>query len=100
MPLARLQWLFLTLALGLLTALTAILVENHLSVHRSLADLIQAQDLVRTVVRMRNIAAEVTIERTGRQEIQWQAGMRDFARALHPLRTAFAEETTLFEAIK
>ena len=100
MPLAKLQWLFLTLALGLLTALTAILVENHLSVHRSLADLVQAQDLVRTVVHMRNLAADVIIERTGRQEIQWQAGMRDFARSLHPLQTAYAEEIALFEAIK
>jgi signal transduction histidine kinase len=100
MPLARLQWVFLAFALVLLTALTAILVQNHLSVARSLADLMQAQEVVRTVVRMRNIALEATANRTDRQEIQWQAGMREFARALHPLQTAYAEETLLIEAIR
>jgi signal transduction histidine kinase len=99
MPLARLQWLFLAFALSLLAALTAILVQNHLSVARSLADLTQAQEIVRTVVRMRNIAVEVTANRTARQEIQWQAGMREFAHTLHPLQTTFAEETLLIEAI-
>jgi signal transduction histidine kinase len=99
MPLARLQWLFLALALALLTALTAILVQNHLAVARSLTDLMQAQELVRTVARMRNIAVEVTTKRTDRQEIQWQAGMREFGHALHPLQTAVAEETMLIEAI-
>src|SRR5476651_956103 len=100
MPLAKLQWLFLALALALLTALTAILVQNQMAVARSMADLAQAQELLRTVVRMSNIAVEVTTNRTDRQEIQWQAGMREFAHSLHPLQTAFAEEGLLIEAIE
>jgi signal transduction histidine kinase len=99
MLLARLQWLFFAFALALLTALTAILVQNHLAVARSLADLTQAQELARTVVRMRNIAVDFTTSRSDRQEIQWQAGMREFAHTLHPLQTALAEETLLIEAI-
>src|SRR5471030_1341743 len=99
MPLARLQWLFLAFSLALLTALTAILVQNQMAVARSMADLTQAQELLRTVVRMSNIAVEVTIKRTDRQEIQWQAGMREFTDTLHPLQTAFAEETMLIESI-
>jgi len=99
MPLARLQWLLLVLALALLAALTAILVQNQLAVARSLADLTQAQELVRTVVRMRNIAVEVTTNRSARQEIQWQVGMREFARALHPLQTQFVEENLVLNAI-
>src|SRR5471032_1934137 len=99
MPLARLQWLFLAFSLALLTALTAILVQNQIAVARSLADLTQAQELLRTVVRMSNIAVEVTTNLTDRQEIQWQAGMREFAHTLHPLQTAFADQATLIEAI-
>ncbi len=99
MPLARLQWLFFAFALALLTTLTAIMVQNQLAVARSMADLTQAQELLRTVVRMSNIAVEVTTERSDHQEIQWQAGMRDFAQLLHPLQTAFAEEIFLIEAI-
>jgi signal transduction histidine kinase len=99
MPLAKLQWLFLALALALLTALTAILVQNQIAEMRSMADLTQAQELLRTVVRMSNIAVEVTIDRNEREEIQWQAGMREFANSLHPLQTRFAEETMLIESI-
>ena len=99
MPLARLQWLLLVIALALVAALTAILAQNQLAVQRSLADLTQAQELVRTVVRMRNIAAEVTTNRSERHEIQWQAGMREFAHALRPLQTSFAEEHMLLDAI-
>ena len=99
MALVRLQWLFLAIALALLTALTAKMVQNHLAVGRSLADLGQAQALVRTVVRMRNIAVEVTTWRSDRHLIQWQAGMREFGRTLHPLNTAYAEETLLLQAI-
>jgi signal transduction histidine kinase len=100
MPLAKLQWLFLAVALALLTALTVILVQNQMAVARSMADLAQAQELVRTVVRMSNLAVEVAANRTDRQEIQWQAGMREFAQSLHPLQTAFAEEGLLIEAIE
>ncbi len=99
MTLARLQWWFLAFALALLMVLTARLVQNHLAVARSLADLVQAQQLVRTVVRMRTVALDVATNRTARHEIQWQAGMREFAHTLQPMQTAYAEEIFLVEAI-
>ncbi len=100
MTLAKQQWLFLGLALALLVALASVLLLNHLSVARSLNDLTQAQELIRTVVRMRNIAVEVTTERTERQIQQWQAGMREFAHSLTPMRTAFPDEIALMRAIE
>jgi signal transduction histidine kinase len=99
MPLARLQWWFLACALALLTVLTTRLVLNHLAVAQSLADLVQAQQLVRTVVRMRAVALDVAANRTARHEIQWQAGMREFARTLQPMQTAYAEEIFLVDSI-
>jgi len=99
MPLAKLQWLFLGFALALLAALSIIQVQSHLAVGRSLADLTHAQGLVRTVSRMRTLAVEMSTYRTDRHEIQWQAGMREFAATIQPMQTGFAEENMLVDAI-
>lgn len=100
MPLAKLQWLFFSFALALLAALEVIHVQSHLSVGRSLADLMHAQELVRTAARMRTLAVEVSTNRTDRHEIQWQAGMREFAQIIQPMQTGFAEENMLVAAIR
>jgi signal transduction histidine kinase len=100
MPLAKLQWLFFAFALALLTALTAVLVRSHLAVGRSLADLGHAQQLVRTVARMRTLTDEASTNRAVRHELQWGAGMVEFAQTIQPMQTGFAEEILLLEIIQ
>jgi signal transduction histidine kinase len=99
MTLARQQWLFVSVALALLIAVAAMLVANQLRVGRALEGLSQGQSVVRTVLMMRIVAGEVSIDPTERHAIQWRAGMRDLMRALDAMRKNSAHEEFLLQSI-
>ncbi|HSQ04399.1 MAG TPA: ATP-binding protein [Burkholderiales bacterium] len=99
MTLARQQWLFFGIALAMSLTLTVNLVRNQQQVAAALVDLTNSQALVRTVVRMRNVAIELAAYRTERQQTQWRAGMREFESTIRLLPIGFTEEGTLIRAI-
>jgi len=100
MTLARQQWLFLAVAFALLVAVAATLVGNQLRVGQALDDLSRSQSIMRTILMMRIVAGEVTIDRTDRHPIQWQAGMRDLTRALESVRKESPVEAILLQTMR
>ena len=100
MTLARQQWLLLSIALAVLLAVAAMLVANQRRVGHALDGLSQGQSIMRTILLMRIVAGEVAIDRTERQVIQWQAGMRHLAGALDSLPRESAPENNLLLTIR
>ena len=99
MTLARRQWLFVGVALALLIAVAAILLANQLRVARALESLSQGQAVMRTVLNMRIVAGDVSIDPTDRHAIQWRAGIRDLTSALEAMRKDSAEAELLRQTI-
>ena len=100
MTFARQQWLFLAVAFALLVAVAATLVGNQLRVGRTLDDLSRSQSIMRTILMMRIVAGEVTIDRTDRHPVQWQAGMRDLTSALDSVHRESPLEAVLLQTIR
>jgi signal transduction histidine kinase len=55
---------------------------------------------MRTVLMLRTVAQEMSIERTDRHPIRWQAGMRDLASALDSAQIESASDRVLLETIR
>jgi signal transduction histidine kinase len=100
MTLARQQWLFLAVAFALLGAVAATLVANQLRVGETLDDLSRSQSIIRTILMMRIVAEEVTIDRSDRHAVQWKAGMRDLASALDSVQIHSAPESMLLQTTR